>query len=75
MRGGGVGFYIKDYLNASVIEELSPFENKIIEALTIKPSYPDNKHVPFSSNVLLCGEPHLCGQLPINRRQIRFILL
>ena len=22
-----------------------------------------------------CGEPHLCGQLPINRRQIRFILL
>ena len=23
----------------------------------------------------LCGEPHLCGQLPINRRQIRFIVL
>jgi hypothetical protein len=22
-----------------------------------------------------CGEPHLCGQLPINRRQNRFILL
>ncbi len=26
-------------------------------------------------HILYCGEPHLCGQLPINRRQIRFILL
>jgi len=24
---------------------------------------------------VFCGEPHLCGQLPINRRQNRFILL
>ncbi len=43
MRGGGVGFYIKDHLNAQVIDELSLFENKIIEALTIKLSYPDKK--------------------------------
>jgi len=49
MRGGGVGFYIRNHLNAQVIDELSPFENKIIEALTIKMSYPDNKHVLLSS--------------------------
>jgi hypothetical protein len=33
----------KDRLNAQVIDELSPFENKIIEALTFKVSYPDKK--------------------------------
>ncbi len=43
MRGGGVGFYIKEYLNAQVIDELSPFENKIVEVITIKLSYPDKK--------------------------------
>ncbi len=43
MRGGGVGFYIKDHLNAQVIDELSPLENKIIKALTITLSYPDKK--------------------------------
>ena len=36
MRGGGVGFYIRDNLNAKIIENLSPFENKIIVALTIQ---------------------------------------
>jgi hypothetical protein len=36
MRGGGVGFYIKNNLNASVLENLSPFENKIMESITIR---------------------------------------
>jgi hypothetical protein len=50
MRGGGVGFYIKNNLNAEIIEHLSPFEEKIIEALTITISYPDsNKHVLCTS--------------------------
>ena len=43
MRGGGVGFFIKDHLNAEILEEMSPFENKIIEALTIRLSYPNKK--------------------------------
>jgi hypothetical protein len=34
MRGGGVGFYIRNGLTAEIVENLSPFENKIIEALT-----------------------------------------
>jgi hypothetical protein len=46
MRGGGVGFYVKDYLNVQILEELSMFENKILEALTIKISYPDNRILP-----------------------------
>jgi hypothetical protein len=49
MRGGGVGFYVKDYLNVQILEELSMFENKILEALTIKISYPDNRKVIISS--------------------------
>jgi exonuclease III len=49
MRGGGVGFYVKEYLNVQVLEEMSIFENKIIEALTIKISYPDNRKVLISS--------------------------
>ncbi|MFN9982930.1 MAG: endonuclease/exonuclease/phosphatase family protein, partial [bacterium] len=43
MRGGGVGFYIRNGISAEIIENLSPFENKIIEALTIKLTYPDSK--------------------------------
>jgi hypothetical protein len=49
MRGGGVGFYIKNGIHAEIIEELSPFENKIIEALTIKIMYPDNKSMLLTS--------------------------
>jgi hypothetical protein len=47
MRGGGVGFYVRNGISAEIIENLSPFENKIIEALTIKLTYPGNKSVFF----------------------------
>jgi len=49
MRGGGVGFYVRNGLVAEIIEYLSPFESKIIEALTIKLTYPDNKSVLLTS--------------------------
>ncbi len=42
MRGDGVGFYIYENLNAQIIENLSLFENMIIEALAIQLSYPYN---------------------------------
>ncbi len=48
MRGGGVGFYVRNGLNAEIIENLSPFENKIIETLTIRLVYPNNKNVLLS---------------------------
>jgi hypothetical protein len=48
MRGGGVGFYVRKGLNAEIIENLSPFENKIIETLTIRLVYPNNKNVLLS---------------------------
>ena len=48
MRGGGVGFYVRNGLHASIIEDKSPFENKIIETLTIKVNYP-NKEILLSS--------------------------
>ncbi len=49
MRGGGVGFYVKNHLNVQILDEMSPFENRIIEALTIKLTYPDNKCILLSS--------------------------
>jgi exonuclease III len=39
MRGGGVGFYIRNGLNFEIFDILSPFENKILESLTIQISY------------------------------------
>ena len=49
MRGGGVGFYVNNKLNAKVIENLSPFENKIIESLTIQLTYPDQSQIYVTS--------------------------
>ncbi len=45
MRGGGVGFYVKNHINIQILDELSSFENKIMEALTIQATYPDNKSI------------------------------
>jgi hypothetical protein len=42
MRGGGVGFYIREGLNANIVENLSPFENKIFESITVQLSYPSS---------------------------------
>jgi hypothetical protein len=41
MRGGGVGFYIRSGINFKIIDNLSPFEQKIFESLTIQLSYND----------------------------------
>jgi len=35
MRGGGVGFYIKNSISFEIIEDCSPFENKILESITL----------------------------------------
>jgi hypothetical protein len=59
MRGGGVGFYIRNYLNYTVIEHLSPFENKIFESITIELSYPSLK-----KTVLLTSAYRSNGTLP-----------
>jgi hypothetical protein len=44
MRGGGVGFYVRNGIQSEIIEGLSPFENKIIESLTVQLTYPDKKN-------------------------------
>jgi len=58
MRGGGVGFYIKNGINYKILETLSPFENKIFESLTIQLSYPGK------SSVLLTSAYRSNGLLP-----------
>ncbi len=50
MRGGGVGFYVRNGHNFKIIENLSPFEEKIFESLTIQLTYPSNKTV-----LVTCG--------------------
>jgi hypothetical protein len=42
MRGGGVGFFIRENLIGQIVEELSPFVNKIFESITIKLTYPSS---------------------------------
>jgi hypothetical protein len=42
MRGGGVGFYIKDNISFEVINHCSHFENKIFESITLLLSHPTN---------------------------------
>ncbi len=59
MRGGGVGFYIRNGLNFKVIDNLSPFENKIIESLTLQISYPEK-----TKPVLLTSVYRSNGPLP-----------
>ncbi len=59
MRGGGIGFYIRNGLNFKVIDTLSPFENKIIESLTLQISYPGK-----SKPVLLTSVYRSNGPLP-----------
>ena len=49
MRGGGVGFYVRNNIHAEILDHLSPFENKIIEALTIRLVYPCKKSVILTS--------------------------
>ena len=39
MRGGGVGFYIKNCISYVIVEDCSPFENKILESLTLLLSF------------------------------------
>jgi hypothetical protein len=43
MRGGGVGIYIKKGINFKILSDCSPFENKIIETLTLQLTYPNSK--------------------------------
>jgi len=42
MRGGGVGFFIKNNISWEIVEDCSPFQNKILESLTLLLSLPNN---------------------------------
>jgi hypothetical protein len=43
MRGGGVGFYIRDGLPFNKIDNLSNFHEKTFECLSVELQYPNNK--------------------------------
>jgi hypothetical protein len=72
MRGGGVGFYVRDGLTFKVVENLSPFEQKIFEALTIQVSYP-NKSVLLTSAYRSNGPlPNLTATQQMDRFHLSF---
>jgi hypothetical protein len=50
MRGGVVGSYVKNGINFKIVDELSPFEEKIFESITIQITYPNKQNV-----LLTCG--------------------
>ncbi len=53
MRGGGVGFYIRNNLNATIIDNLSPFTEKVFESITVQLTYPAS-----NKSILLKGLSH-----------------
>jgi hypothetical protein len=60
MRGGGVGFFVRENLECIIIENLSPFINKIFESITIQLTYPaSNKSMlltcAYRSNGVITG--------------------
>ena len=76
MRGGGVGFYVKNGIQIEIIEELSPFENKIIEALTIKITYQDKKSMLLTSIYRSNGViPNVTPSHQLDRFMDKFSLL
>jgi exonuclease III len=69
MRGGGVGFYIKDTISYQFIPTLSPFENKIIESITLLLSHP-NKSKFFVTS--LYKSNGIIPNITINDQNTRF---
>jgi exonuclease III len=49
MRVGGVSFYVKDGLNFKILNDLSPFEEKIFESISIQLSYPGKQPIILTS--------------------------
>jgi len=73
MRGGGVGFYVRNGIQAEIIEGLSPFENKIIESLTVQLTYPDHKTVMLTSIYRSNGPlPNVTASQQLDRFMIQF---
>jgi hypothetical protein len=73
MRGGGVGFYVRNGIQSEIIEGLSPFENKIIESLTVQLTYPDYKTVMLTSIYRSNGPlPNVTASQQLDRFMIQF---
>ena len=70
MRGGGVRFYIKNCISYEIIDVCSPFENKIIESLTLLLKFP-NKSKCYVTSIYRSN-----GSLPNitqNDQMLRFL--
>ena len=48
-RGGGVGFYVREGIKFKIIDELSPFHEKVFESLTIEVELEGDKKTLFTS--------------------------
>ena len=58
-RGGGVGFYIREGVNFKIIENLSPFKDKLFESLTIQVTHQLNNttHHHLACNIYRSPSP------------------
>ena len=56
--GGGVGFYIREGLNAKIIDRLSPFHDKLFESLTLDITYTtDNQAKHYTVTNIYRSQP------------------
>ncbi len=68
--GGGAGFYVKKGINFKILPDCSPFENKIIEKLTLQLTYPNSKTL-LVTNIYRSNGPIL--NVPQSQQIVRFL--
>ena len=58
-KGGGVGYYIRNGINFTILNHLSTFEDKLFESLTLELSYTSNNHTKtfLASNIYRSPTP------------------
>jgi hypothetical protein len=72
MRGGGVGFYVRNGLNFKIVDNMSPFEQKIFESITIQISYPNKSYLLTSAYRSNGSLPNLTSNQQLERFQTLF---
>jgi hypothetical protein len=73
MRGVGIGFYVRNGINFKIMENLSPFEPKILETITLQVVYP-NRPTPFLLTCAYRSNGPLVN-VTVNQQMERFLNL
>ena len=48
-KGGGIGFYVRSDLKYQILDDLSPFHERILESMSIEVEFKPNRKITFTS--------------------------